>query len=239
MQDGSEDRHVAELDQLLGEARESAARMRRAQMFATLGLVAVFVVAVGAMYVKGRAMYTAEAFQASLAPQLEELRPDLEDTARNVVDTAGPHYARLGQERLEDVIPALGAAVRVELDGMSASLASRAERKVTDAIVKVEQKQVDRLRRLYPDLDQRELERLSNKWAGDIQRDTELVLADFHERAMTDFTILGTTIESFGPSRFDDMPRDELVRYYAHLWLSLVDDEILHGDVETKERRDG
>ena len=239
MSDGLGESRVAELDQLLRASEESRARMKRAQAYSNLGLAAVFVVAIGAMFVKGRDMYTAENFQASLAPQLEELRPELTATARGVVDAAAPHYAKLGQERLERVLPALGAAVRVELDGMSSSLATHAERKIADAIVKVEQKQVDRLQRLYPDLDEREFARLRSKWAGDIQRDTELVLSDFHERAMTDFTILGTTIESFGPNRFDDMPREELVRYYAHLWLSLVDDQVLNPPAVTKERRDG
>ncbi len=227
MQERQGESHVAELDRLLRESQENARRSHRAQTLATLGLATVFVVAIGALYVKGRSMYTAEQFQASLAPQMEQLRPELEATARRVVEKAAPHYARLGQERLEAALPALGAAVQVELEGLSAGLARRTENKVAAAIVGVEQKQVDRLRALYPDLDEKEFARLRNKWAREIQQDTETVLTEFHERAMADFTVLGQTIESYGPNRFDDMPREQLVRYYAHLWLSRIDDAIL------------
>lgn len=239
MQDAPVDSRIAELDRLIRDSEDRRARLRRAQTFANIGLVAVFVVAIGAMYAKGRSMYTAEAFQASLTPQLEQLQPSLETTARRVVEQAAPHYAKLGQERLKAALPALGAAVRVELDGMSESLARRTERKVADAIVGVEQKHVDRLQRLYPDLDRNEFERLRQKWAEEVQKDTEQVLADFHERAMVDFTTLGQTVETFRPNRFEEMPREELVRYYAHLWLSLVDHQVLHGSKPKKGRRDG
>jgi len=229
MQDGPGESHVAELDRLLREGGAREAGLRRAQLLATLGLVAVLGVAVATLYAKAREMYTTEHFQACLPEQLEQLRPALESTAMNVVDRTAPHYARMGQERLERLLPALGAKVRVELDGMSASLAQRAERKVALTMAAVEQRQVDRLHALYPDLGERELALLRNKWAREIQEDTELVLTEFHERAMTDFTLLGTTIESFAPSRFTDMARDDLVRYYAHLWLSLVDEQLLAG----------
>ena len=232
MNDGSTDQQVEQLDRVVRESQERLATLRRAQTAATLGLVAVFVVAAAALWSQARSMYTAEKFQASLAPQMEQLRPQLETTVRHVVDRAAPHYARLGQERLDSALPALGAAVRTELDGMSASLAARAERRISDAFEAIEQKQLARLRAVYPDLDEQHFRELRTAWARDVQTDTEDVIAEFHERAMTDFTMLGTTIESFGPNRFDDMPRDELVRYYAHLWLTLVDERLLEG-IET------
>ena len=230
MQEGPEKDQVSELDSLMRSADSNGKRLRNIQIGATLALVAIFVVSLTAIYGKGRSMYTPEKIQASLPPQMEAIQPALMDTFRGVVDVAGPHYARLGQERLEAVLPKVGQALEAELVGLSDGLARGAEQRVAAALAEVEQKQLAKLKALYPNLDEKKFAALRNEWARELQTDTELVLADFQERVLTDFSTLSMTIESFGPSKFDDFEKNELVRYYAHLWLTLIDVEVMNAD---------
>jgi len=226
---------VTELDSLMRNADANGKRLRNVQIGATLALVAVFAISLTAIYSTARSMYSAEKIQASLPPQIEALQPALTRTLRSVLSTAGPRYARLGQERLEAVLPKLGKAVEGELVGLTDGLAQGAEQRVADALVRVEEAQLAKLHTLYPELDAERFAELRNEWAADVQADTELVLGDFQELVMTDFTMLSNTIESFGPNHYDDFDKNELVRYYAHLWLTLIDAEVMNAD-ETEVR---
>jgi hypothetical protein len=237
MEERPERDQVSELDELMRQTDESGRRLRNIQIGATLVLVAVFAIGLSAIYGQGRSMYTAEKIQASLPPQVEALQPALTSTLRQVVDAAGPHYARLGQERLDAVLPKVATALEAELVGLSTGLARGAERRVAEALARVEQTQLEKIQSLYPELDRKRFETLRAEWATDIHGDTELVLADFQGRVLTDFTLLSNTIESFGPNQYDDFGRNELVRYYAHLWLTLIDIEVMNAD--NTEVRDG
>ncbi len=217
---------VAELDRALREARERSARLRRVQTCATLTLVGVFAVAITSFVRTGREMYAPERFESALGPQVAMLRPQLESTVRQVAEHVGPHYARLGQERLEAVLPRFGEALQGELEGLTNGLAARAEKRVASALASVEQKQMERLQVLYPDLDEKRFDELRKAWLRDVQTDTEDALADFQERMVTDLHVLAKTIETFGPSRYDDMDKATLERMYAHLWLQRIDAEI-------------
>ncbi len=230
MQERPEREQVSELDQLMRDAETTGKRLRNIQVGATLALVTVFVVSLLAIYGQGRSMYTAENFRASLEPQMQVLEPQLAGALRDVVDTVGPHYARLGQERLEAVLPKVGKALESELTGLTSGLARGAEQRVADALARVEQAQLEKLHVLYPDLDEANFAVMRNEWAREIQADTELVLADFQEHVLTDFTTLSNTIESFGPNKYDDFEKSELVRYYAHLWLTLIDAEVMNAE---------
>jgi hypothetical protein len=230
MEETRERDQVSELDQLMRDAEENGKRLRKIQVGTTLALVAVFAVGLMAIYDKGRTMYTAENIQASLGPQVEAIQPALARTLRDVVDTAGPHYVRLGQERLEEVLPKVGKELESELVGLSDGLARGAERRVAESLARVEQTQLEKLQSVYPELDRDSFENMRLQWANDIQADTELVLADFQGRVLTDFKTLSDTIETFGPSKYDDFQKDELVRYYAHLWLTLIDIEVMSAE---------
>ncbi len=230
MEERLEQDQVSDLDRLMRDAEATSQRLRRVQIGSTLALVIVFAVSLMAIYGKGRSMYTAENFKASLEPQLKILEPQLEDALRSVVSTVGPHYARLGQERLEIVLPKVATALEADLLGLSTGLAQDAEMRVAAALANVEQTQLEKLHSLYPDLDAARFAEMRNDWAREIQGDTELVLADFQGRVLTDFANLSNTIESFGPNRFDDFEKDELVRYYAHLWLTLIDAEVMSAE---------
>ena len=230
MEERLERDQVSELDELMRTAEENGKRLRNIQIGTTLALIGVFAVGLMAIVDQGRSMYTADKIQASLQPQVEALQPALTSTLKGVVDTAGPHYARLGQERLEAVLPKVGKALEAELVGLSDGLAHGAERRVAEALARVESTQLAKLQSIYPELDEATFEKKRHEWASDIQADTELVLADFQGRVLTDFKMLSNTIESFGPNKYDDFEKNELVRYYAHLWLTLIDMEVMSAD---------
>ena len=220
---------VAELSRLMNQAQAARSRHKKVQLGLTLALVGVFAAFVAALYSRVETMYTAENFEVAIGPELEQLQPQVAATIERVVTTAAPHYVEQGRERLEAVLPQVRDQLGAEMVGLADGLAHHAEERAAVALERVRVSQEERLRDHYPDLDDAELERLRRKWAGEIQADTTEVLGEFHERVMTDFVTLSNTIESFGPSKYDEFERDELLRYYAHLWLTLVDEEILTG----------
>ncbi len=232
MSDQDTAEQVADLHRLFEEADAKGRRLRRVQVVLTVTLVGVVVAALGAIYLKAASMYTKENFQAQLEPQFEELRPHLESTVRGVVEAAAPHYSELGRQRLERVLPQVRDALEAELVGLSDTLARRSEERISTAFQAVQAKQVGKLRTRFPEVDDAEFARLRRQWAYDIQRDTTEALGDFRERVLVDLGNLNNTIESFGPNKYDDFERDQLVRYYAHLWLTLLDEEVLGSEHE-------
>ena len=237
MEDGSSTEQVAELSRLFSAAKAQGRRLQRKQRIATFALLGVVAAFATAIYVKVESMYTAENFQACLGPQLEELGPHVKDTVRDVVERAGPHYAKLGRERLEALLPQVRESLGAELMSLTDGLARSAEERVSLALERVEKGQFERLRKHFPELEEKRFAELRNQWAVEVQEDTVMVLGEFQERVLVDLSNLNNTIETFGPNKYDDFERDALVRYYAHLWLTLADEEILTG--ESAGGRDG
>ncbi len=231
MSESSMTDQVEELGRLMDEAEAARGRQKKVQLGLTLALVGVLGAFLVSLYNRVDSMYTAEKFQESMGPELEQLQPQIAETMRGVVTSAAPHYAELGRARLDVVLPEVRDQIGAELIGLSEGLAVRAEERASAALERVRVAQEQRLRDHFPDLDDEAFEQLRLQWAQQVQSDTTEVLGGFHTRVVGDFATLSNTIESFGPNKYDDFERDELVRYYAHLWLTLVDEEVLTGDL--------
>jgi hypothetical protein len=60
-----------------------------------------------------------------------------------------------------------------------------------------------------------------------LEKDTSEFLGRFFDQYSNDLNDVYKTIEGFSPSRFERMGNEELAAQYLHLWLTLLDREIL------------
>lgn len=229
-----------ELQRLFNESRERSKSLQRTQLGLTALLLVVIVGSLAAIYDKGASMYTPEKLQASLEPQIEILRPDVEATMKEVVRRTAPHYVRLGRERFQQVLPKVSAELEAEALGLTERLTDDAVARISTSFGSIQEERFEQIRAQFPEVTEERFSELTKKWSREIQSDTNEALAQFHERAMSDFANVNNAIEAFGPNKYDDFGRDELLRYYAHLWLTVIDEDVLSGAQESgEERRDG
>lgn len=216
----------------LEEALSAAAASRRRRLLAnrwgSVALLLVFGGFLWSIYGTVRDRYALENFREPVRLETERLTPHVRDRLRAVALEAGPVYGKLAQERMEVVLPLLRDSLRREWEILSSNLATRAEPEVTGAVKRLEERQWARLVAHYPSLhEEANRLKLREEWKEAIDREHARIFADFDLKVGHDLEDLLAVIERFRPNPFETWDEEPLTRHFIHLWLTLLDRQVL------------
>jgi hypothetical protein len=224
----AETESVQRLEEALRTASESRRRARWYSRLGTLATLVVFCGLVFLLYGSMKERYSWKRLEEPVRIETERLTPLVHESLRAVAMEAGPVYGRLAQERLEAALPILRTSVQKEWEILADRMATKAEPEVTAAVERIADRQWKRVVSHYPHLDN-EAGRvaIAEKWKDVLDQEHAKLFADFDLKVGGDLITLSNTIEGFRPNRFEVWDEEPLTRHFVHLWLMLLDRQVL------------
>lgn len=232
MPDSPVEAAVRELHTLYHTNRRTQRRLKRTSRIITFCTLFVFTAALIALYSKANRMYALEQFKDPVEREakeiLQHLAPEMETLARE----AGPVYARLAEERLEEALPMVHEATRTELHRLSESLTARAGATLNTSLTRLSQRQQRNLEAHFPSLATAAGgEEMKLRWKETIEDDVRAVLTEFRDRYAGDVDRLQGTLNGFRPNQFEEMTEEQVTRHFVHLWLMRLDRLVMEDDL--------
>jgi hypothetical protein len=223
------------VEQVLAQARadyeahrESQKKYRSTERLLGGTIAAVLVSFIFLTYWTVSSRYTLERLAPHLTAELSSLAPEIGDTLVTVAEEVMPVYAELAIPKLEDALPDVEAAFVRELNTIWLNAEDQLRRDFDAALERSTVKLQKRLAKDHPELLTPEgaqvLETELNKL---LEEDTSELVAVFVDRYAQDLDKLYNTLEGFRPNRFERLEQEELVMHYIHLWLTLLDYELM------------
>jgi hypothetical protein len=208
--------------------RESEGRYRRMETIISVAVAFVLVAFVVASYFAVRANFSGERLSMRLSSEISAMTPQISDAVLSVGEEVMPLYLEQGEKKLRDALPALELAMSEELTKVWSGMHGQIEADFDAALDRSAKKLEQRLQQQFPELlEPANLALLENELNEMLEKDTSEFLGRFFDQYSNDLNDVYKTIEGFSPSRFERMGNEELAAQYLHLWLTLLDREIL------------
>ena len=208
--------------------RESEARYRRMEVMMSVTLGCIVVAFVAASYFTVRANYSDEQLSARLNSEISALAPEISNALFEVGEQVMPTYVEMGEKKLREALPQVELALNKELEKLWAGVTEQVETDFNASLDRSAKKLEERLREEFPELlDEPGLALLETEINEMLEKDTGEFLNSFFDRYSQDLNKLYKMIDGFHPNRFERLSDEELAAQYVHLWLTLLDREIL------------
>ena len=202
--------------------------MRLVARLETVGLFLVIVCYMAALYSLVSTNYTVEKLRPPVTAQVQFLLPKVRASLVDVVNEVKPLYVELAREKFEEVLPDLQQATVEESAKLTESLSGRVTAQIEGTLARLEKRQWDRLVGHYPELADMELRlKYQKQWRTAIEEEASEILVDFQERYGNDVALLHQSLDGFRPNQFENFTEQQLTRYFAHLWLMVLDRHLL------------
>lgn len=224
----SEESLLKELEHRYSQATAAEQKFRRirwALLVALFGVVAFYVVAIINRF---GTMYAVDKFRVPLQQEMEKVAPRVRDALLAVVEKARPVYADLAAKKFSEAQPHLERALLQEWRALSDNLSYTAETELHATLTRVGEKQLAAVEKRFPFLhEEAKRERFKEKWKARVEENIKVSLQDFHDKYRGDIERLRERLEKFRPNDFEKWTKEELTRYFVHLWIVLLDRAIL------------
>ncbi len=218
---------VKEVENLLHQETLLAQRAGRLSAAVTVSLVVVVLSFVAVNFFNIRNAFTEEKLSRSLEKEMRELSPtamwQIEELGRDVV----PVYAAETRKQLSQMAPEILKRFHQELDQLSGDVLSGVDKRLRDAQAKVLVETEERLFAAIPSLkDPSQREELKKRLKSHVEVAVSKTLGRFNERFAKHVESIEENLlklESVDPNV---SPLD-LQKRFIHLWLQLLDQEIM------------
>ena len=211
--------------------RESEARYQRIELILAATVAVVLVVFVLASYLTVRSNFNSDGVGQS--PQRGTFGPDPGNQHGTVGCRPGsaPGVRRSGRKEISKGLPDLERELSKELENLWDGIGTQVRGDFAVALDRAAKRLEKRLQAEFPGvLDGPGLAMLENELTELLEEDTADFLGQFFDRYASDLDKLYKTLEGFRHNRFERFDDDELSAYYIHLWLMLLDQEIMARD---------
>jgi len=215
------------LDQSIAEEREvdRRATIITVSLATAIGLVIVGFLLVNFIYFKSE--WTEEKFARSLQSELEVLNPAVLEELRTMGRNLMPVYAEEARRQLPAMAPRFSQELSRQLERFSREFQADA----TDRLDRTEHRVEGQTRRIvfaaYPGLrSEAEQEKLNRSFQTITHDAVSGALEQFHTRFSKDTDELQNIVLDFKPPQTDENTVD-LQKKFIHLWLQLLDEEIM------------
>jgi hypothetical protein len=207
---------------------DSETRYRRMETIISVAVAFVIVAFVVASYFAVRANFSGERLSMRLSSEVSAMTPRISDAVLAVGEEVMPVYLEQGEKKLRDALPGLELAMSEELAKVWSGMHSQIEADFDAALDRSGKKLEQRLQQQFPELlEPTNLALLEKELNEMLEKDTSEFLGRFFDQYSKDLNGVYNTIEGFRPSRFERLSNEELAAQYLHLWLTLLDREIL------------
>jgi uncharacterized protein with von Willebrand factor type A (vWA) domain len=208
--------------------RDSETKYRRMDVIMSVAVALVIVAFVVASYFTVRANFSQERLSVRLSSEISAMTPQISDALLAVGEEVMPLYLEQGEKKLRDALPRLELALSEELEKLWGGMHAQIEADFDAALDRSGKKLEQRLQQQFPELlEAPNLALLEKELNEMLEKDTSEFLGRFFDQYSKDLNGMYKTIDGFRPSRFERLSNEELAAQYMHLWLTLLDREIL------------
>lgn len=233
MADPSNDDLIRRLDQNYTDTQNQVARLKTVSRTFSILTVLVFLGFLWALVTKIGEQWEPKRLQALVAYEVDQLDEPLLTAVQVAATEVSPVYQEMASKEFEKLIPELEKEAVKEIDGLVKGIMATAGKKVEAAIERVELKQRELVMRQFPKATLPAEDPIGLLGTEEERReDLLLVMRAFMNRYQDDVAKLQETLGGFRNDAFDRMSKDTLMRYFAHLWLMLLDRHLMQKDLE-------
>lgn len=232
MAEPSPDAVVQSLDSSYQQTKEAVAQCRRTSRIIAWVTVVVFLCYCYAIYGNLRSNWTEERMTTAATKEAKRLSPYVETAFTSMAEEVVPVYQELMAQKLDEAMPEIENKAVGAFDGATTKILTNVRKDIEVSIDRVLAKNEERLEREFPRMrTDDDFKALKHEWKQGIDQDVGGIVTHFVEKFYVDVADLQETLVLFKADdrfRFDD--RNYVMRYFVHLWLSLLDRHILDMD---------
>ncbi len=221
---------IDDIDELVVATRGEREALRRASLTAVIvscALLLIVTVFVIVNYQQFKTEWTEEKLSAGFAKELEVLHPVVTEQVQQLSQHLLPVYAEAGRKQLITMRPEIAERLKAEVDQIGENLRSDAENRMTTSTDRIAAKTNEIVFGAYPGLRN---ETDQAKLTQNLRRSTDEAITEatmeFFELYAKDIHSLEKRIHDFNTTTTDE-PTLELEKRFIHLWLKLLDAEIM------------
>ena len=220
----NQDPMLRELQDNHRQARSQLKTLTQIGRLMSIVLIVVILGSIGALYGKVTTMYQPENFEQPLQEEARAILIRAQPELQKLWAETAPIYGEMAMSKLEEALPEVQEASQREWETLRASLATTAEDKIHAALQRISSKREKQLQSYLPKLSTAEgAEEMGMLWMVSVEKDFEDILLHFTDLYTEDLGELAATLDQFHSTEFDEMPEDDLMRHFAHLWLLKAD----------------
>jgi len=172
--------------------------------------------------------FAPEHLERSASAEAQKLLPSLSEHALALIREVRPTYEEEGKRALRAAVPRLQEQLEREFVHLGESLASRTETTIGTVLPRTAEKVLVDFYTAFPDLaDEAYVQETLDRLKHEIRAETQAVIDSAWQTFRTPTERLAATLGRF-PS-LEEMPDGDLERRFIHLWLMLLDHELMAG----------
>lgn len=221
---------IDDVEKLVIATRKEREALRRASLTAVIvscALLVIVTVFMVANYQHFKTEWTEEKLSAGFAQELELLNPVVTEEVQQLAQHLLPVYSEAGRKQFIAMRPEIVERLKAEIDHIGENLRTDAENRLTTSMDRIAMKTNEIVFGAYPGLrnesDQEQLTRDLHKATDDAVTEATTEFAELYAR---DIHALEERIHGFHTTRTDE-PTLDLEKRFIHLWLQLLDAEIM------------
>ncbi|MBQ7567336.1 hypothetical protein IJT17_00855 [bacterium] len=220
------------------DIRDSLARqaeMEKKNLWLTWGIVIVVVGFMFAGYATIKANFTPEKVQESLVAQGPEMVAGVSEAVSEAASEVIPVYYTEIQNKTVEIIPEVSEALEKELNTFGEETNALVEKQLSSSLKRIEDKQKQNLKQLFPDLKDEDIEKMLDNILKDTEGEVEGLTGYILSKTVGDIIALDKTIKAFDTKNLPDQEY-ELSRQLAHHFLLLLDEELMEMQLDNPSK---
>ncbi len=218
---------IAELESARQNEEGSLRRSSKAMVGISLAIFLIVASFAIPIYLHARSEWTEDKLAASFQHQLEELNPTTIEQTRALGEHLLPIYVAETRKQLMQMGPEISRRLGRQMDLLAQELSTELHAQLMEAEKRIQKQTTEILFQSYPHLaDQAQQDRLASSFRFITETAMTNALADFSERFSVDVAALADTIVTFTDADPEETTL-ELQKRFIHLWLKLLDIEIM------------
>lgn len=221
---------IGEIEALVGATRREREALRRASVTTAVVSGALLVIVAVFMFVnyqQFKTEWTEEKLSAGFAQELEILNPVVTEQVQQLSQHLLPIYAEAGRQQFMAMRPEIAERVNAEINNLGAGLRTDSENRLTTSTDRINQQTNEIVFGSYPSLqNESEQAKLTQSLHAATDAAVTEATAEFAGLFAKDVHALEQRIHGFHTTKTDE-PTLELEKRFIHLWLQLLDTEIM------------
>jgi hypothetical protein len=196
--------------------------------FFTLGLLAVIGGWGFVIYKTVKTNFTETRIQASARQEMQALLPDVTEQANLMMRDLRPAYEAEVRKAAPAMLPKLQGRLHEEMLALGHGLSAHSKDVFAGALIAAAQDGEQELKKAFPSLENKEeVQRLLDRLHSGLEKETEKFLLETTEAARPGMEKFLATLNGF--PRRPKVTDEELHRQFIHLWVLLLDQNLMQG----------
>ena len=217
---------IASLEQQLVEMKQAQSSANRIYVLGSVIMVTLLLVWAFFLYTAVKANLTQEEVQKAVMNEFEEMRPALQDRAREVAYAVGPVYQKLALKKVEELRPKLEESFKKEAEGLSKEVQTRVTTQIEASLKHVGDGLKEKVKEKFPALTPEKLDALADKMTADFTDQGAKLQVEVKDIYMKEAAKVQGVMDKFPLADYEKVPKYDVEKLLVRKLLQLVDHEI-------------